>query len=70
MPKSQFNARLPELTHNQIDEIAEGHDMNKTEVVALAVHTLWLLLNNDRITIDTSTLNTSIPPSAAHCPRQ
>lgn len=37
---SQFNARLPQLTHNQINELSEVHGLTKTQVVILAVDRL------------------------------
>jgi predicted DNA-binding protein len=33
----QFNARLPELTHEQIDSLSETHGLTKTQVVILAI---------------------------------
>ena len=37
---SQFNARLPQLTHSQINELSEVHGLTKTQVVILAVDRL------------------------------
>lgn len=37
---SQFNARLPQLTHSQINELAETHGMTKTQVIIVAVDRL------------------------------
>ena len=37
---SQFNARLPQLTHGQINEVSEVHGLTKTQVVILAVDRL------------------------------
>ena len=36
----QFNARLPLLTHNQINELAAVHGLTKTQVIILAVDRL------------------------------
>ncbi len=33
----QFNARLPELSHDQIDKLARDYGLTKTQVVILAV---------------------------------
>jgi predicted DNA-binding protein len=33
----QFNTRLPELTHEQIDALSQAHGLTKTQVVILAV---------------------------------
>ena len=37
---SQFNARLPMLTHDQITRLAEGYGLTKTQVIILAVDRL------------------------------
>jgi hypothetical protein len=37
---SQFNARLPQLTHEQINELAKTHGMTKTQVIIVAVDRL------------------------------
>lgn len=37
---SQFNARLPLLTHTQINNLAEVHGLTKTQVVIIAVDRL------------------------------
>lgn len=37
---SQFNARLPQLTHEQINELAREHGLTKTQVIILAVDRL------------------------------
>ena len=34
---SQFNARLPQLTHAQINDLAATHGLTKTQVIILAV---------------------------------
>jgi hypothetical protein len=34
---SQFNARLPKLTHTQINNMATIHGLTKTQVVIVAV---------------------------------
>jgi hypothetical protein len=42
---SQFNARLPLLTHNQINKLAEVHGLTKTQVIIVAVDRLARELN-------------------------
>lgn len=37
---SQFNARLPQLTHAQINALSEVHGLTKTQVIILAVDRL------------------------------
>ena len=37
---SQFNARLPQLTHDQITLLADGYGLTKTQVIILAVDRL------------------------------
>lgn len=37
---SQFNARLPQLTHTQINELSERYGFTKTQVIILAVDRL------------------------------
>lgn len=37
---SQFNARLPQLTHTQINNLAEVHGLTKTQVIIVAVDRL------------------------------
>lgn len=37
---SQFNARLPELTHTQINNLAEIYGLTKTQVIIVAVDRL------------------------------
>lgn len=37
---SQFNARLPHLTHTQINGIVETHGLTKTQVIIVAVDRL------------------------------
>ena len=34
---SQFNTRLPQLTHEQINALVDEHGLTKTQVVILAV---------------------------------
>lgn len=36
----QFNARLPKLTHEQIEDLCEAHGLTKTQVIILAVDRL------------------------------
>jgi len=44
MPKetssTQFNARLPLLTHSQINALSESHGLTKTQVVIIAIDRL------------------------------
>ena len=44
---SQFNARLPALTHTQIDELSEAYGLTKTQTVILAVDRLARALQAD-----------------------
>lgn len=44
---SQFNARLPHLTHDQISQLAEDYGMTKTQVVIIAVDRLARELQAD-----------------------
>jgi hypothetical protein len=37
MMPQQFNARLPELTHEQINTLSKAHGLTKTQVIILAV---------------------------------
>jgi hypothetical protein len=37
---SQFNARLPQLTHTQINNLATVHGLTKTQVIIVAVDRL------------------------------
>lgn len=37
---SQFNARLPKLTHEQITRLADSYGLTKTQVIILAVDRL------------------------------
>ncbi|MGD9093727.1 MAG: hypothetical protein PVF74_12835, partial [Anaerolineales bacterium] len=37
---SQFNARLPQLTHNQIQNLVDVHGLTKTQVIIVAVDRL------------------------------
>jgi hypothetical protein len=37
---SQFNARLPQLTHAQINNLAAVHGLTKTQVIIVAVDRL------------------------------
>jgi hypothetical protein len=37
---SQFNARLPHLTHTQINNLSEVHGLTKTQVIIVAVDRL------------------------------
>ncbi len=53
MPK-QFNTRLPELTHNQIDEIAEIHDLTKTQILIIAIDRLYQQLQSPKIDLELS----------------
>ena len=42
---SQFNARLPQLTHAQINDLAAMHGLTKTQVIIVAVDRLARDLN-------------------------
>jgi len=42
---SQFNARLPQLTHEQINELSENYGLTKTQVIIIAVDRLTRDLN-------------------------
>jgi hypothetical protein len=44
---SQFNARLPSLTHTQIRGISETHGLTKTQVIIVAVDRLARDLESD-----------------------
>lgn len=37
---SQFNARLPQLTHSQINKLVTAHGLTKTQVIIIAVDRL------------------------------
>lgn len=37
---SQFNTRLPQLTHDQISQITEDYGLTKTQVIIIAVDRL------------------------------
>jgi hypothetical protein len=37
---NQFNARLPQLTHDQINELTREYGLTKTQVIILAVDRL------------------------------
>jgi hypothetical protein len=39
-PSSQFNARLPHLTHTQINDLSEAYGLTKTQAIILAVDRL------------------------------
>jgi hypothetical protein len=39
-PSSQFNARLPHLTHTQINDLSEAYGLTKTKAIILAVDRL------------------------------
>jgi hypothetical protein len=44
-PSSQFNARLPQLTHSQINNLSTVHGLTKTQVIIVAVDRLARDLN-------------------------
>ena len=44
---SQFNARLPQLTHAQISELSEAYGLTKTQAVILAVDRLTRELKDE-----------------------
>ena len=37
---SQFNARLPQLTHTQINDLVQAYGLTKTQVIIVAVDRL------------------------------
>ena len=39
-PSSQFNARLPQLTHTQITDLSDAYGLTKTQAIILAVDRL------------------------------
>lgn len=43
----QFNARLPALTHGQIDELSAAYGLTKTQTIILAVDRLARELHAD-----------------------
>lgn len=46
---SQFNARLPQLTHTQINNLAVVHGLTKTQVIIVAVDRLARDLNAESL---------------------
>lgn len=46
---TQFNTRLPELTTNQIDDIAEIHGLTKTQIIIIAIDRLHQQLQHPDI---------------------
>ena len=40
MPTKQFNARIPALTQEQIDQIADEYELTKTQILILAIDRL------------------------------
>lgn len=44
---SQFNARLPQLTHNQISALSMAYGLTKTQTIILAVDRLARDLKSD-----------------------
>lgn len=46
---SQFNARLPQLTHSQIGDLTDAYGLTKTQVVILAVDRLIRDLQNESV---------------------
>jgi hypothetical protein len=46
---SQFNARLPRLTHTQINNLVESHGLTKTQVVIVAVDRLARDLDSESL---------------------
>jgi len=40
MTKTQFNVRLPDLTHQQLEEIADEYGLTKTQILILAIDRL------------------------------
>ena len=49
---SQFNARLPQLTHNQINNLARVHGLTKTQVIIVAVDRLARELDTESVEAD------------------
>ena len=49
---SQFNARLPRLTHTQINRVAADHGLTKTQVIILAVDRLLRDLDAQSVEAD------------------
>ncbi len=37
---SQFNARLPQITHDQLNELVRAHGLTKTQAIIVAVDRL------------------------------
>jgi len=50
--REQFNVRLPGMTLEQIDLIAETYGLTKTQVVILAVDRLTSAVDPERVTPD------------------
>jgi hypothetical protein len=48
-PSSQFNARLPQLTHTQINNLSTVHGLTKTQVIIVAVDRLARDLNAESV---------------------
>jgi hypothetical protein len=46
---SQFNARLPQLTHTQINNLSGVHGLTKTQVIIVAVDRLARDLNAESL---------------------
>lgn len=44
---SQFNARLPQLTHSQINNLSDVYGLTKTQVIIVAVDRLARDLDQD-----------------------
>ena len=44
---NQFNARLPQLTHDQINELTHAYGLTKTQVIILAVDRFCRELNEE-----------------------
>jgi len=53
MNREQFNVRLPGMTIEQIDLIAETHGLTKTQIVILAIDRLAHQVNPESINAPT-----------------
>jgi hypothetical protein len=49
---NQFNARLPHLTHSQINSLSEVHGLTKTQVIIVAVDRLARDLDAESLSVD------------------
>ena len=49
---NQFNARLPQITHNQINNLVAAHGLTKTQVIIVAVDRLARDLDKESFEAD------------------